>query len=105
MVGSKVGHENSVSKIYVYEGLQVRKNPQPFTITTNSNPVQSSMHNNPSSPILKAQLSSPAASNIIAVKKEPKSKVGWFIIIFLFPLKKKICEIIKSNYNLDYMQV
>lgn len=60
----------TTSKLLVYEGLQVRAKPLNVTVTpsTLTQPART-----PSSPILKAQLSSPSAPTI--TKKEVKSKV------------------------------
>lgn len=88
--------ETNTSKLFVYEGLQVRAKPLNVTVTpsTLTQPART-----PSSPILKAQLSSPSTPNIS--KKEVKSKVRNFekrnnlpsLIFFLYSV---------DGYYLDY---
>lgn len=63
--------DTSSSRLYVYEGIQVRAKPLNVTVTPST--LTQSTVRTPSSPILKAQLSSPSPPNVI--KKEVKSKV------------------------------
>lgn len=79
--------ETSTSKLFVYEGLQVRA--KPFNVTVTPSTLTQSART-PSSPILKAQLSSPSPPNI--TKKDVKSKVCKPVITqkYLQTKKKRI---------------
>lgn len=83
-----IGTEPSTSKLFVYEGLQVRAKPLNVTVTP-STLTQSAR--TPSSPILKAQLSSPSSPNVS--KKDVKSKVCKSVT------KQKIIYARKRTYN------